>query len=205
MSKLPNGWIETSLGVVAEINPRESIKKGALAKSVPMDKLASFDKKIRGFETKEFKGGCKFRNGDTLLARITPCLENGKTAFVLDLKGEEIARGSTEFIVMRAKKNGSPYLNYCLARYSFFRDYTIQSMVGTSGRQRVPIDRVKTFELKFSRSKIKGFDTVLHPIFGKIKNNAQQIKTLTETRDALLPKLMSGGTRVKLANDLIYK
>ena len=105
MSKLPEGWVETTLGEVAEINPKESIKKGSLAKAIAMEKLPNFDKKITGFEIKEFKGGSKFRNGDTLLARITPCLENGKTAYVDILNENEVGFGSTEYIVIREKMN----------------------------------------------------------------------------------------------------
>lgn len=85
-----------------------------------------------------YLGGAKFCNGDTLMARITPCLENGKTAFVDVLKDGEVAFGSTEFIVMRAKKGISdPQFVYYLAISPTFRDVAIKSMVGSSGRQRV--------------------------------------------------------------------
>lgn len=69
--------------------------------------LKEFQRQITGYEIKAFNGGAKFRNGDTLLAKITPCLENGKTAFVDILDDGEVAFGSTEFIVLRAKWNQS--------------------------------------------------------------------------------------------------
>ena len=185
-----------SISNFIEFNPVEKIDRNREYLFFDMKTLPTDSMVMSEGVYKKSNSGTSFREKDTLLAKITPCLENGKTAFVLDLKGEEIARGSTEFIVMRAKRNGSPYLNYCLARYSLFRDYTVQSMVGTSGRQRVPIDRVMTFEIKFSPSKIEGFDIVLHPIFEKIKNNASQIQTLAKTRDTLLSKLMSGEVRI---------
>ena len=94
-------WRSIEIGKVIDFNPSESIKKGTIAKKIPMDKLNVFDKKIRGFEITEYNGGPKFRNGDTLLARITPCLENGKTAKVDILDEDEVAFGSTEFIVLR--------------------------------------------------------------------------------------------------------
>jgi len=144
--KLPEGWVETTLGEVAEINPRESIKKGALAKAVPMNKLGSFEKKIIGFEIKNFKGGTKFRNGDTLLARITPCLENGKTAYVDILDEGEIGFGSTEYIVIRKKeqKSDKQFLFY-FSISPKFREVAIKLMTGTSGRQRVQTQQLVNY------------------------------------------------------------
>ena len=119
-------------------NPRLSIKKGVLATKVSMDKLQPFTKKIPSTERAEFAGGSKFCNGDTIMARITPCLENGKTAFVDILADGEVAFGSTEFIVMRAREGVSdPQFVYYLATSSAFRSVAIKSMVGSSGRQRV--------------------------------------------------------------------
>ena len=121
-----------------EFNPRMSIKKGTLATKVAMDKLLPFTKKIPDTEKAPFSGGSKFCNGDTIMARITPCLENGKTAFVDILGKDEVAFGSTEFIVMRAKEGISdPQFIYYLATSPWFRNVAIKSMVGSSGRQRV--------------------------------------------------------------------
>ena len=131
-------WIEMRAADFIEFNPRMSIKKGTIATKVAMDKLQPFTKKIPETERVSFTGGSKFCNGDTIMARITPCLENGKTAFV-DILGEsEIAFGSTEFIVMRAKEGVSdPQFIYYLATSPSFRNIAIKSMVGSSGRQRV--------------------------------------------------------------------
>ncbi len=121
-----------------EFNPRLSIKKGTVATKVAMDKLQPFTKKIPATEQAEFAGGAKFCNGDTIMARITPCLENGKTAFVDILADGEVAFGSTEFIVMRARDGISdPQFVYYLATSPAFRNVAIKSMVGSSGRQRV--------------------------------------------------------------------
>ena len=121
-----------------EFNPRLSIKKGTVATKIAMDKLKPFTKKIPEIEKAEFNGGSKFCNSDTIMARITPCLENGKTAFVDVLNDGEIAFGSTEFIVMRAKEGVSdPQFVYYLATSPMFRSIAIKSMVGSSGRQRV--------------------------------------------------------------------
>ena len=121
-----------------DFNPRLSLKKGDIATKVAMDKLKPFTKKIPETEKAEFNGGAKFCNGDTVMARITPCLENGKTAYVDMLDDGEIGFGSTEFIVMRAKTGISdPQFVYYTAINPVFRNVAIKSMVGSSGRQRV--------------------------------------------------------------------
>lgn len=131
-------WIPMRAEDFVNFNPRLSIRKGSLATKVAMDKLKPYTKKIPEVEIAEFFGGSKFCNGDTIMARITPCLENGKTAFVDGLKDGEVAFGSTEFIVMRAKEGISdPQFVYYLATSPFFRNVAIKSMVGSSGRQRV--------------------------------------------------------------------
>lgn len=131
-------WTEIRAADFIEFNPRMSIKKGTIATKVAMDKLQPFTKKIPDSEKASFSGGSKFRNGDTIMARITPCLENGKTAFVDILGKAEVAFGSTEFIVMRAREGISdPQFIYYLATSPWFRNIAIKSMVGSSGRQRV--------------------------------------------------------------------
>ncbi|TVP64958.1 MAG: hypothetical protein EA342_15250 [Leptolyngbya sp. LCM1.Bin17] len=153
---------------------------------------------ITGYIIREFTSGSKFRNGDTLLARITPCLENGKTAFVNILDGDEVAYGLTEFIVMRAKSSCCPEYVYCLGRSEYFRDYAIKNMTGSSGRQRVPNDQVEDYKVAISGQEIvQLFHNACKPIFLKIESNQQQIQTLTQTRDVLLPKLMSGKLRIQ--------
>ena len=131
-------WKNVRAADFIDFNPRLSIKKGVLATKVSMDKLQPFTKKIPSTERAEFAGGSKFCNGDTIMARITPCLENGKTAFVDILADGEVAFGSTEFIVMRAREGVSdPQFVYYLATSPAFRSVAIKSMVGSSGRQRV--------------------------------------------------------------------
>ena len=131
-----------------DFNPRLSIKKGEIATKISMDKLQPFTKQIPETGKASFTGGAKFCNGDTIMARITPCLENGKTAFVDILADEEVAFGSTEFIVMRDKKDISdPQFVYYLAISPDFRQIAIQSMVGSSGRQRVQQDVLNNVEI----------------------------------------------------------
>ena len=133
-----NGWKLVKLADFINFNPHESLPKNSIAKKVAMERLLPFTRDITGFEVAPFNGGSKFRNGDTLMARITPCLENGKTAQVNILTDDEVGFGSTEFIVLRAKPGISDKdFIYYLSMSPLVRDNAIKSMVGSSGRQRV--------------------------------------------------------------------
>lgn len=121
-----------------EINPYEKLPKGTIAKKISMEQLEPYEKFVSGYSLEAYSGGAKFRNGDTIMARITPCLENGKTAFVSTLDKNEVGFGSTEYIVFRAKDGIShPDFVYYLVISSLVREPAIKSMVGSSGRQRV--------------------------------------------------------------------
>ena len=143
-----NDWKWVKLSEIIDFNPKEQLLKGSISKKIAMEKIEPFTRDISEFERLEFKGGTKFRNGDTLIARITPSLENGKTAKVNLLDEDEIGFGSTEFIVARAKKGISDEnFVYYLMLDPKVREVAIKSMVGTSGRQRVQLDVVKNYEI----------------------------------------------------------
>jgi len=195
---IPEGWEAGKLEDLITVNPRESIKSGQIVKYVDMRALSTSSMEVTGYVTREFTSGSKFRNEDILLARITPCLENGKTAFVSILDSNEVAFGSTEFIVLRAKENCCPEYIYPLARSPYFRDFAVKNMTGTSGRQRIPNDVILNYKLSIPDIEtIKRYQKLSRPLFLKTNANHKQIQTLTKTRDALLPKLMSGQLRVK--------
>ena len=165
-----------------EVNPRETIVKGCVAKKIGMDKLQPFCRDIPEFELAKFTGGSKFRNGDTIMARITPCLENGKAAMVNILDKNEVGFGSTEYIVFRAKEGlTTPNFVYYLVCSSLIRDPAIKSMVGSSGRQRVQTDVVENLEINFPplaeqakiASILKSFDDKI-ALNNKINNNLEQ-------------------------------
>lgn len=141
-------WFEKRMDEIADFNPRESIPKGSIAKKIAMDKLQPFCRDVPGFELEAFSGGTKFRNGDTIMARITPCLENGKTAKVDVLDDDEVGFGSTEYIVFRAKEGNDPDFVYYLVTSPLVREPAIKSMVGSSGRQRVQTDVVQGLRVK---------------------------------------------------------
>lgn len=114
-----------------------------------MDRLQPFCRDIPEFIFEEYKGGTKFKNGDTIMARITPCLENGKIAKVSILNDDEVGFGSTEYIVFRAIAgiSDADFLYYLVCS-PLVRNSAIKSMVGSSGRQRVQIDVVANLYIK---------------------------------------------------------
>lgn len=170
------------LADIAEFNPKESLKKGTIAKKVAMEQLRPFCRDIPGYTLEPFNGGTKFRNGDTIMARITPCLENGKTAKVAILDDGEIGFGSTEYIVFRAKKSVSDedYLYYLVCS-PLVRDAAIKSMVGSSGRQRVQIDVVQNLEVDLpSMTEQKKIGALLRALDDKIELNNKINENLLE-------------------------
>lgn len=140
-------WSAQRLCDFLEINPPTPLKKGTIAIKVGMEHLSPNSKKIREWDVSAYNGGAKFCNGDTLLARITPCLENGKIGFVNILGEDETAFGSTEFLVFRKKAgiSDSQFIFY-FAFWNEFRDLAVQLMTGTSGRQRIETDALKIRE-----------------------------------------------------------
>jgi len=170
-----DGWYKTKATDFIDFNPRESLSKNTEAKKVAMERLQPFTRDVSGYEISPYSGGTKFRNGDTIMARITPCLENGKTAQVDFLDSDEVGFGSTEFIVMRAKPNVSDAdFIYYLATSPFFREIAIQSMVGSSGRQRVQqgvLDATELFVPPLSEQVEIG--RTLRALDDKIANNAK--------------------------------
>ena len=197
LGEIPRGWKVTSVGEVFELNPTERIQKGKATPYLDMASVPTHGSYPDQPILRPFTSGSKFRNGDTLLARITPCLENGKTALIQLLPEGEIAWGSTEFIVIRAREPFPNEFGYLLARDSAFRENAIQSMSGTSGRQRVQEDSLAAFKIvQPDRKILKYFGTQVHKWFQLIKLNSEQIFSLVQTRDNLLPKLFSGEIRI---------
>jgi type I restriction enzyme S subunit len=168
------------LSDVAIINPRLRLKKNEVARKIPMEALTPFQKNIDSYSFEKYSGGVKFQNGDTLVARITPSLENGKTSYVDILDADEVAFGSTEFIVLRANKSvlNEEYLYY-IATSNNFRQVAIQSMTGTSGRQRVQNEAVSNYELELPSLDIQRQTVqILDAVDSKIELNQQINKSL---------------------------
>lgn len=134
-------WENVVFSDVIEINNYPSAEKEEEYKSIGMSDVEKNVRKIQSWEVKEYSySRPRFKNGQTIMARITPCLENGKTAFVDVLDDDEVAIGSTEFIVLSETEDIIPKFVYYTARRPEIRKFAIKRMTGTSGRQRVPLD-----------------------------------------------------------------
>ncbi len=176
------------LSDVIQFNPVEHLSKGTYCKKVPMEYLCPFTRHISSYQDNvAFTGGSKFRNGDTLLARITPCLENGKTAKVDFLNENEIAFGSTEFIVLRAKLGMTDEnFIYYLATSPEFRNIAIKSMVGSSGRQRVQQDVLENTIIELpDLSTQKQIAQILSSLDDKIELNTRINRNLEQQAQAI--------------------
>ena len=201
LGEVPEGWEVKALGEVVDLNPSEPMKRGTLAPYLDMAALPTSGSSTDTAVLREFKSGTRFRNGDTLLARITPCLENGKTAFVQSLQDGEVGWGSTEFIVMRAMPPVPPEYPYLLGRDVDFREHAIQSMTGTSGRQRVQVDALAPYPLSSPSAETwNEFSALVSPLFAQVEFNRKESLALVAQRDTLLPRLVSGEVGVENHN-----
>ncbi|ELW9236074.1 restriction endonuclease subunit S [Proteus mirabilis] len=190
---MPKGWMSKSISDAIFINPKVNLAKDTVAKFVDMKALPTSGYSIEEVSEKPFSGGMKFQNNDILLARITPCLENGKTGIVDFLSENEAGFGSTEFIILRGNKNIHYSYIACLARYESFRQHVIQSMVGSSGRQRVQNGCFNDYKIAVPSGEVMNrFADIVSPSFKKLTQNTNESRSLTKLRDTLLPKLISG-------------
>lgn len=197
LGPIPKGWSAKPLPEVIEVNPRRSLKSGTVAPYLDMKNLPTKGHSADEVVDREFSSGTKFQNGDTLLARITPCLENGKTGYVDFLKDGEVGWGSTEYIVFAPKPPLTKQFGYLLARSDELRAHAIQNMTGTSGRQRVPADCFSSFLIAVPPQEIaQRFDDITGPSFERIKSNIGESRKLVAIRDTLLPALLAGAFSV---------
>ncbi len=201
---VPKGWHWAALADAYEMNPSRKLKKGEVAPYLDMSSAPTSGHCAEAYIQRETGSGAKFTNGDTLLARITPCLENGKSAFVDFLVNGQNGWGSTEFLVLRPKAPLPEYHGYLLARHTAFREFAIQSMSGTSGRQRIQNDVLGRFFLAIPTASVTdAFAELVTPIQITITANHKQAQTLTQLRDTLLPRLISGQLRLPEAEAMV--
>ena len=180
-------WTSKRLLEVIDFNPKETLRKGQRAKKIAMEQLRPFSKTPMGYCEEFYNCGAKFKNGDTLLARITPCLENGKTAQVNELEEGEVGFGSTEYIVLRAKEGKSDKdFIYYLSISPNFRSIAIKSMVGSSGRQRVQQNVLENAEFLLPDLKTqKKISAVLGSLDNKIELNEKINQNLEAQAQAI--------------------
>lgn len=204
IGQIPKGWKAVPLPEAIEVNPTRSLPKGKLAPYLDMQNMLTQGHRPNGWIYREFGSGTKFMQGDTLLARITPCLENGKTAFVDFLPDQEVGWGSTEYIIFRPKAPLPVEFGYFLARSDELRTHAIQNMTGSSGRQRAPANCFSSYFLAVPSEPVaQKFGDAVVPSMRLIKAYSEQNTTLTSIRDALLLKLLSGEVCVKDAEKIV--
>jgi type I restriction enzyme S subunit len=193
LGDIPKGWEVKRMPECVAINPRTTVPSDGEKPFVPMGCLATDSMLIADIESRSGNSGSKFQNGDTLFARITPCLENGKTGFVQFLADKDsVAFGSTEFIVLRSRTL-TPEFVYLLARSDEFRCVAIKSMSGATGRQRVQEKCFEEFLVAHPPpALLDSFSAIVTPSFHMIQKLHLQTQNLRRTRDLLLPRLLSG-------------
>jgi type I restriction enzyme S subunit len=196
--EVPSGWRLAPLPDLIEVSPARALRNGAVAPYLDMASVSVNGHSPDGVIDRAFTSGTRFINGDTLIARITPCLENGKTAYVDFLCDGEVGWGSTEFIVLRPRPPVPTEFAYCLARTDEFREFAIQSMTGSSGRQRVPVESLSGFYVaRPSDDVARQFGREVEPLLANAAGADKEARALRSLRDALLPKLLAGELSVR--------
>jgi type I restriction enzyme S subunit len=198
LGPVPEGWTVRTLAEAFDINPPRRLSRGQDAAYLDMKNMPTDGHAPDTWERRPHGSGMRFINGDTLVARITPCLENGKTAYVDFLNDGEVGWGSTEYIVFRPKPPLPEVYAYYLARTPEFRDFAIQNMTGTSGRQRVAASALEHYHVAVPDAPTAAaFGEIARPLFECISAGKAESFKLATLRDYLLPRLLSGTVRVK--------
>lgn len=177
-------WDIVKFEDVIEFPPKIKLVKGESYSFVPMEQVNPGQKYSTDIFTKEWKGsgGARFQNGDTLFARITPCLQNGKISQAKDLN-TIVGFGSTEYFIFRGMEGitDSDFVYY-LSLNKEFREYAIGSMVGASGRQRADAKFVSQYEFRLPPLKTqKKIADILSAYDDLIENHLKRIKLLEQT------------------------
>ena len=182
------GWQELPFSEAVSINPTVRLERGNVYPFVDMASVDAGSRNSYSAEEREFKGGgSRFQDGDTLMARITPCLENGKIARYQASDGKWKAHGSTEFIVIRGRLNVTDNdFAYYLTQWEEVRNYAIGQMTGTSGRQRVPVDPLRHLMVPVPPlPEQRAIAHILGTLDDKIELNRRMNQTLEEMARAI--------------------
>lgn len=175
-----------------QVNPKRVLKKGTPATYVGMASLPENEAEVSTWDVRSASSGQRFRNGDVLMARITPCLENGKTAVVDMLDSDEVGWGSTEFIVLAPQGLISTAWIYCFARSEPVRSYAIRGMTGTSGRQRFPASSFEHYRIaEPAADDLVQFNDIAAPLFEWMTHLRDENRSLEQLRGALIPELLA--------------
>ena len=172
--------MEYKLGEMVACNPTVKLEKGEKYNLVDIDSIQVGTRYVKGKELQPFEGksGCRFQNSDTVMARITPCLENGKIAQI-QCESEK-GFGSTELLVFRGikGKTDSDYVFYLMST-DYIRKLSANSMSGASGRQRADLSFIKNIKWDFpSLSVQQRIASILNNYDKLIQNYQKQIEDL---------------------------
>ena len=174
-------------GDFVEVNPRIRLEKGKEYPYIEMATVNPGNAVVLPQENRIYKGGgSRFQSGDTLFARITPCLENRKIARCKHASNEPCF-GSTEFFIFRGKPNisDSTYVFY-LALSPIIRDPAVKSMTGASGRQRAILSSVEDVHVPaYSLQTQHKIAAILSAYDDLIENNTRRIKILEDMAQTL--------------------
>ncbi len=184
--KSEDGWLNLPFSKAVQLNPSVKLKRGECYQYVDMATISPQNPDVSARTSRKYLGsGSRFQDGDVLMARITPCLENGKIAYFKSNRLTSkfsVGHGSTEFIVIRGRPGiTDTKFAYYLAQWESVRSYAIDQMTGTSGRQRVPIE---CFDHKFvvvpPIPEQHRITSILSAFDDKIEKNRLMNKTLEE-------------------------
>ena len=196
-AEVSKGAARTRFDTVAEMNPVRRLGGSVEASYLPMSEMPTTSYRPRLVIHRAPGSGARFQNGDVLVARITPCLENGKIAYVDFLEDGEVGWGSTEYFVLRSRKGRSRFFPYFISRTPAFIAHATKNMIGTSGRQRCPIGAVAMYEVPdLTPEEHATLDASFGPLFELLRVAHEEILSLEALRARLLPELMSGRIRV---------
>lgn len=203
LSDLPGSWTSASLDEAADISPSVSVDQLAddqLVHFVPMaaaaEDFAGIDVTLLRRLGEVRKGYTTFAAGDVLLAKITPCMENGKGGLVPDLP-HRVAYGSTEFHVLRAKAGiANAWLAQFLSQPAF-RHFARANMTGTAGQMRVPTKWLRTVEIpippRAEQTRIIGkLEELLSDLDAGVAELKAAQKKLVQYRQSLLKAAVEG-------------
>ena len=176
----------TKIGECINCNPSVKLEKGNAYPVIDIDKIVVGRKYVtnKDFIVYSNQSGAKFENGDTLMARITPCLENGKIAKAkIDGKGI----GSTELFVFRGIKGITDNdFVYYLFKQQYIRELSANSMTGASGRQRADLKFIKRIKISLPPLPVqRKIASILSSYDSLIENNIKRIRLLEQMAENL--------------------
>ena len=195
---LPKGWDTTPLSEVANVNPRISYDEQSDYAYVPMDAVSAEKKDITRYERREslYSGLSEFSEGDIILARITPCFENGKMAIASEIPtGYDFAVGSTEFVVIRPTEINTEYLFLYLSS-PIVKQWGERRLLGSTGRERIKISQFRddlTVPVPPEETQSQIVDNIGRINFDEIRNSVSLIDSrFDEYRSSLLAYAVRG-------------